>query len=170
VRPDVAVVDLILPGSGLRALSTIAATYPETRVLALSVLDDLEHVRAALAAGAAGYLVKRAAATELLSAIRAAHEGRSHVGINAQLQHRLKERPAVLPECTASLSDRERAVLRLLAWGHTHREIGVRLGLSKKTVDLYRTRLSEKLGVRGRAELVRYAVAAGIFGEPPSDA
>lgn len=169
LQPDVAIVDLLMPGGGLNAVAKIRIGCPKTHVLALSVLDDIEHVRAAVAGGARGYLVKRVAGRELLSAIREAQGGQSYIGINGAARAELS-RSAALPPETEPLTAREMAVLRLLAYGYTHREIAERLSLSKKTVDLYRTRLYQKLHVRGRAALVRVAVAAGLFGVPPRQA
>ena len=166
LQPDVAVVDLLMPGGGLNAVARIRSDCPKTHVLALSVLDDVEHVRAAVAGGARGYLVKRAAGRELLSAIRDARRGRTHIGIDGPARDELL-RPVTLPPEAGCLTAREVTVLRLLAFGYTHREIAERLCLSKKTVDLYRARLYQKLHLRGRAALVRVAVAAGLFGVPP---
>lgn len=168
LRPDVAVIDLLMPGGGLNALKQARAVCPTTRLLAISVLDDIEHVRAAIEGGAQGYLTKRASGRELLSAVRRAMRGETHIGVSVATRAELARARSEPPIATAALTVRETEVLRLLAWGYTHREIAERLSLSKKTVDLYRARISDKLGVRGRAALVRFAVAAGLFGIPSS--
>jgi two-component system, NarL family, response regulator NreC len=165
-QPDVAVVDLTLPGMhGLQAIEAIRAALPRTRILVLTMHDDPEYVRPALAAGASAYLVKHVADTELISSIRAVHDGSTVVYLKAG-------RPALLPEERAGagrgpapLSARERDVLRLIASGHTQQEIARRLHIRPKTVETYRSRLSKKLGFSSRAELVRYALDTGVLSE-----
>lgn len=166
LEPDVAVVDLLLPGSGLKAIEQIHQHRPQTRILALTVLDDPEHLSAALRRGAHGYLVKRAAAKELLDAVRTLAKGEEYFGVGMASQNLDREQPPLVPLTGAELSSRETQVLRLLARGYTHKEIGVRLNVSKKTVDTYRARLQDKLGVKSRAELVKYAIHAGLLAEP----
>ncbi len=162
-RPDVAVVDLVIPGGGLKAIREIVASCPTTRVIALTVLDDPEHLRAVAYGGGSGYLVKRVAARELLAAIRTVHSGTEYWGSAGGV--RPEPVPCPVAVEPADLSARETQVLRLLARGFTHKEIAGKLEISKKSVDTYRLRLQEKLGVRGRADLVRYAIASGLFGE-----
>ncbi len=169
VRPAVAVIDLLMPGGGIRALEDIRAECPGTKLLVLSVLDDTEHVRVSLALGASGYLHKRRAAQDLLGAIRQVHAGETLVGLSPAMRARL-EPPPLDPELAhrgiESLGRREVEILRRLATGHTHKEIAEELSLSKKTVDTYRGRIQAKLQLRSRAELVRFAIAAGLFGHP----
>lgn len=164
MAPDVAVLDLAMPGGGgLDALRRLRQECPRTRVLVLTMHDDASHLRAVLDAGAAGYLVKRSAATDLLDAIREVHAGRAYV--RGTLSARPARPAAGLPGAgTSALSQREREVLVLLARGHSNREVAERLGVAKKSVDTYRLRLQEKLGLKGRAALVRYALAAGLIG------
>jgi DNA-binding NarL/FixJ family response regulator len=124
-----------------------------------------------LAAGGAGYLVKRAADTELLMAIRIIQQGRSYIDVGLddnQLQTVLvdEEKTSSSSESSRSLellSERERQVLELVALGFTHKEVGESLSLSVKTVETYRSRLAEKLGLRSRAELVRFALGLGLL-------
>jgi two-component system response regulator NreC len=119
-----------------------------------------------MSAGAVGYLVKKAADTELLSAIRAVHAGRTFVDLTQSAGL------APVPndeQPRKKLSRREREVLRLLAQGHSNQQIADRIRLSVKTVETYRTRLSEKLGLKGRAELFRFASESGIL-DPESSA
>ncbi|MGE5803506.1 MAG: LuxR C-terminal-related transcriptional regulator, partial [Gemmatimonadota bacterium] len=142
---------------------------PKTRVLVLTMHDDPAYLASAMAAGAAGYVVKKVADSELLSAIRAVHAGRTFVDLTQSLDtppHALSpvrveaDRPKVL-------SPRERQVLRLLAQGYSNQQIAARINVSVKTVETHRTRLSEKLGLKGRAELYRFAVESGILASDP---
>jgi two-component system response regulator NreC len=160
--PDVVLLDVAMPGrSGLDALSEISAAAPKTKVLILSMQDDPAYVRRALAAGADGYLLKDAADAELVTAIRQVHEGQRYV-------HPVVGAPLAPPtafgtssELDDALSAREREVLRLLSRGYMNHEIGELLGLSVRTVETSRARLGRKLGLKTRAEIARYALAAG---------
>lgn len=170
-KPDVLLLDITMPKkSGIEALQEIRKLSPTTRVLVLTMHDDHAYLRSVLAAGGSGYLVKRAADTELLMAIRAIHQGRSYIDVGLednQLQTVLVDEQKARSEAAAksleSLSDRERQVLELVALGFTHKEVGESLSLSVKTVETYRSRLSEKLGLRSRAELVRFALELGLL-------
>jgi two-component system response regulator NreC len=167
LRPDVLLLDLTMPGGGgLRALERVHRECPGTRVLALTMHDVPAYLRSVLAAGGSGYVVKRAADSELLSAIRAVHRGRTVLDpdLAAQVaESGLAPRPGARGPASP-LSPREREVLDLVAQGYTNQQIADRLGLSIKTVETYRSRLVDKLGLRSRAELVRYAVDTGLFG------
>lgn len=165
-QPMIAVVDLVIPGGGLRAIQDIRASSPATKAIALTVLDDEEHLKAVFARGGSGYLVKRVAARELLTAIRTVHGGGEYWGSATGVRPSVPVPPE--PAAAVELSQRETQVLRLLSRGYTHREIAERLEISKKSVDTYRLRLQEKVGGRGRADLVRYAIASGLFGDPVS--
>jgi len=158
-RPDVAVIDLTMPGlSGVETLGRLRREVPATRLLVLTMHDDPAYARLALAAGAVGHVIKDAESAELLTAIRTVHRGRTfvRVGVGA---------PAAPPPASAAppLSPRERQVLGLLVHGHTNREVADRLSLSVKTVETHRARLSEKLGLRSRADLVRFAIELGLL-------
>jgi two-component system, NarL family, response regulator NreC len=164
LQPDVVLMDLTMPGppSG-DVIRHVLRACPKARVLVLTMHDDPAYLASAMAAGAAGYVVKKVADSELLSAIRAVHEGRTFVDLTQSLEathgvpHRAKaERPR-------DLSERERQVLRLLAQGHSNQQIATQIKVSVKTVETHRTRLSEKLGLKGRAELYRFAVESGIL-------
>jgi len=166
LTPHLVTLDLSMPGAvGTNLIESLQKHSPATRILVLTMHDDPAYLRAALAAGAAGYFVKAAAAAELLGAVRQVHRGRMAVNVSC-------EEPAgigpSLSGCPPSLlSPREVEVLALLARGHTNREIGAQMFLSIKTIETYRKRLLEKLGLRSRAELVRYAVATGLQGPSP---
>ena len=167
-RPDVAVLDLSMPGGGVGAIGRIRHELPETRVVVLTMHDDQEYLRAALAAGTAGYVVKAAADEELLQAIRAVHRGRSYISLSLSPADASLEPPS----SAKPLSHRERQVLELVAFGHTSQRIADQLGLSIKTVDGYRARIADKLGLRSRADLVRYALEMGILRQdrhPPDE-
>lgn len=168
--PDVVTLDLSMPGgSGIKLVETLARDYPRVRVLVLTMHDDPAYFRLALAAGAAGYVVKKSADTELLTAIRTVAAGRSYANIelNSGSQHRL---PAVVPakkegaaNALADLSEREREVFLLVARGHTNQAIADQLFLSVKTVESYRSRLMSKLSLRNRAELTQLALEIGLL-------
>jgi DNA-binding NarL/FixJ family response regulator len=171
-RPDVAIMDMTMPGAGgIQAIERLRAACPGTRVLVLTMHDVPAYLRAALAAGASGYVVKRAADAELLSAIRGVARGRTV--LDPGLATRVVEGglgprvPSGRPKsggAASLLSQREREVLDRVAQGYTNQQIADHLGLSVKTVETYRSRLVEKLGLRSRADLVRYALDSGLFG------
>ncbi len=167
LRPDVALVDITMPGSGgIKAIERIRLAAPATRVLVLTMHDVPAYLRAALAAGATGYVVKRAADSDLLAAIRGVHQGQTVLdpSLSARVvQGGLRRRGPASPT-TALLSQREREVLELVAQGYTNQQIADHLGLSVKTIETYRARLVEKLELQSRAELVRYALDSGLFG------
>jgi two-component system response regulator NreC len=167
--PHVALMDLTMPGSsGMAALEEIARCCPDTRVLVLSMHDDPAYLRSVLAAGASGYVLKRALDTELLAAIRAVHRG--GVFVDPSLAHVFVQdvlnRPADssrAPRSLKILSERERQVLGLVAQGYGSQEIATQILVSVKTVETYRARIAEKLGLRTRAEIVRFAVQMGLL-------
>jgi len=155
VKPDIVILDLTMPRlSGLEALRELRRDCPETKILVLTMHDDPAYGRTVLGAGALGYVTKKAADRELLLAIRMVREGRSFVD--------LTQAEAMLPP-RAPLSQREQQVLTELVRGFTHQEIADRLALSIKTVETYLARLSSKLGLHRRADLVRYALDVGLL-------
>ncbi len=162
-QPDVIVMDLSMPElNGADATRAILQREPKCRVIVLSMYAEREYVRRALKAGAAGYVVKRSAAKELVEAIRAVHAGQRYLSPRVADvvidDYAGEERDDPL----ARLSAREREVLQLLAEGRTGAEIAQRLSLSQKTVETYRARLVEKLGIRDVAGLVRFAIQRGL--------
>ena len=170
-KPDVLLMDITMPGmNGIEALKHVRKVSPGSRVLILTMHDDHAYLRSVLAAGGSGYLVKRAADTELLAAIRTVHQGRSYIDVgleNNQLQAVLDNDEQEASDSGGrsldTLSERERQVLELVALGYTHKEVGEELSVSVKTVETYRSRLSEKLGLRSRAELVKFALDRGLL-------
>ena|ERR1044071_7834417 len=171
LQPDVVLMDLTMPGmpSG-EVIRQVLRASPKTRVLVLTMHDDPAYLASALAAGAAGYVVKKVADSELLSAIRAVHAGRTFVDLTQSLDTSSRAVPATgrtESERPKDLSRREREVLRLLAQGYSNQQIATQIKVSVKTVETHRTRLSEKLGLKGRAELYRFAVESGILASDP---
>jgi two-component system, NarL family, response regulator NreC len=168
-RPDVALLDLTMPGvGGMKALREMVRDCREIRVLILTMHDDPAYLRAALAAGAAGYLLKRAVDAELLAAIRAVHRGGIFVDprlANVLVQEALQKRSAEADSTRPAniLSERELQVLKLVARGYTSAEIAKQIFLGVKTIETYRSRFAEKLGLRTRSDVVRFAVQMGLL-------
>lgn len=162
--PDVVLLDLSMPGGrGTQTIGEVVQLTPRPRVLVLTMHDDAASMQAALLAGASGYIVKKAADVELLTAIRAVHHGRTFVDLT-----RPGEAPPVPRDAPAGgqpkpLSPREGEVLRLLAQGHSYRAAAEQLGVSVKTIETHRKRLADKLGLRSRAELFRFAIEVGLL-------
>lgn len=166
--PDVALLDITMPGmGGLEALRKIREGSTHTRVLILTMHDDEGYLRDALRAGAAGYVLKQAADTELISAIRAVHDGGTYLHpahTRLLLEGMIdREKAESLRNSASPLSAREEEVLRLVALGHTNQQVADTLYLSVKTVETYRARLMAKLGLQTRADLVRYAMQKGLL-------
>jgi two-component system response regulator NreC len=167
--PDVALIDLSMPRSGgMDALQKIITPGGKTRVVVLTMYDDPAYLRSALAAGASGYVLKRSVDGDLLSAIRAVHRGGIFIDpslakvlvqdvLTTKGAKNIQGQPAKL------LSDREMQVLRLVARGYSSKQIAGQIFVSAKTVETYRSRLLEKLGLTSRSDLVRYAVHTGLL-------
>jgi DNA-binding NarL/FixJ family response regulator len=163
LQPDVVLMDLSMPElNGADATRAILDRDPKCRVIVLSMYSEREYVRRALKAGAVGYVVKRSAAKEVVDAIRAVHAGQRY--LSPRVADVVLDDYAADPadDLLARLSQREREVLQLLAEGRTGAQIAERLSLSQKTVETYRARLVEKLGIRDVAGLVRFAIQRGI--------
>jgi two-component system, NarL family, response regulator NreC len=169
-KPDVVVMDVVMPGkSGIEVTPEVLRTVPTARVLVLSMQDDPRYVHAAFEAGASGYVLKEAADSEVVGAVRTVAGGERylHPALGARLvaaeveqRRRASEDP---------LSDREREVLRLLALGHTNQEIAEMLFISVRTAETHRAHIMRKLDLSSRAELVRYALAHDLLeSRPPS--
>jgi DNA-binding NarL/FixJ family response regulator len=160
-KPDVAILDVAMPRmTGLQATHEIKKQSPETQVLILSMHDDERYLFEALRAGAAGYVHNRAADQDLLDAIRAAARGEPFLTPAAQqtLIRDFLERG----EQPSELTPREQEIVKLIAEAHTNREIAEILQLSEKTVESHRGNVLQKLGMRDRVELVRYAIRHGL--------
>ncbi len=169
IRPDVTLLDLTMPRvGGMKALQEIARNCHGTRVLVLTMHDDPAYLRSALAAGASGYLLKRAVDAELLAAIRAVHRG--GVFVDPRLASVLVQDVLAKKGTKAGptrpiniLSDRELQVLTLVARGYTSAQIARQITVSVKTVETYRSRLTEKLGLRTRRDVIRFAMQMGLL-------
>jgi two-component system, NarL family, response regulator NreC len=163
-QPDIVLMDVMMPGkTGIEGMPAVLTAVPDVKVLVLSMQDDPYYVREAFAAGAAGYVLKEAADSEVVGAVRAVAAGERYVhpalgarlvAADAEERRRADEDP---------LSDREREVLRLLALGHTNQEIASSLYISVRTAETHRAHIMQKLRLRSRAELVRYALDNGLI-------
>ena len=162
-KPDVAVLDVSMPRmTGIQATHEIKQHLPETAVVLLSMHDDQRYFYDALKAGAAGYVLKRSADTQLVDAIRAAIRGEpfmSPVAEEELLRNWLNEGDTG----AAELTPRELEVVKLIAEAHTNKQIAQILNLSEKTVESHRGNVLAKLGMRDRVELVRYAIRRGLI-------
>jgi two-component system, NarL family, response regulator NreC len=170
-KPDVILLDVVMPDqSGLEIIPQLLQEHPDAKVLVLSMQDDPRYVREAFAAGASGYVLKEAADSEVVAAVREVARGGRYVHpeLGARLvaaeteeRRRAEEDP---------LSEREREVLRLLALGHTNQEIAQKLFISVRTAETHRAHIMQKLHLGSRAELVRYALDHELLEDPRSGA
>ena len=168
LAPDVLVMDLSMPVlGGSEATARVRRDCPGVKVLALTVHEERLYLTQLLRAGASGYVLKRAAAAELVRAVRIVAEGGTYIDpslAGALIETLLVAEDAAEQE-TDLLSEREREVLIRIARGFSNKEIAAMLGLSVKTVETYKARTADKLGLRSRVEIVRYAAQRGWLGE-----
>ncbi len=167
--PDIVLMDITMPGlSGLEATQQIKNQNKVIKILVLTMHEDERYLYSMLRAGASSYVPKKAADTEVIDAIRATYRGEHFIhssmtaGLVTEMCSKEKTKPMEHPDQDI-LSQREKEILRFLAMGHTNQQTAEKLYLSVKTVETYKTRLKEKLGLSGRAELVRYAIQAGLL-------
>lgn len=164
LKPDVVVMDISMPDmNGVEAARRIRAAREQTRIVMLSMHSDAEHVYRALEAGATGYLLKNSAGSELVTAVRAVHAGRRYLTekINEMvIAGYLGEKRAASP--LESLSKRERDILQHIVDGRNNRETAELLHISVKTVETYRSRMLQKLGIKNVTELVKFAITHGL--------
>jgi DNA-binding NarL/FixJ family response regulator len=169
-RPAVVVMDVTMPGgSGVEATRALRRTCPEVKVVALTVHEDESYLRGLLEAGASGYVLKRSAAEDLIHAIRTVAAGGIYIDPNlaGRLVNSYIDAKAVhSPVDPGALTERESEVVRLIALGHSNKEIAARLAISVKTVETHKARSLEKLGLHSRADLVRYALHQGWLRGP----
>ncbi len=169
LQPDIIILDLNMPGmDGLTAIPLLQQESPQSRILILTMHDDVNYLQGALRTGASGYILKKAVDTELLMAIQTVMRGETYVhsAMSEKLLQKIDTQTVSVKtqaDPWDSLSDRERDVLRLVALGYTNAEIASELFLSVKTVETYRTRGMEKLNLQTRAQLVKSALARGIL-------
>lgn len=165
--PDVVILDITMAeGGGLNAISEISKCDPSPQVLMLTMHEEPAYLRTALAAGASGYVLKKSVDADLLSAIRAVNKGRTYVDselANGLIQHAMPDRVKDGAKVTEVLSQRELQVLKLVAEGFSSREIAEQILVGVKTVETYRWRFAEKLGLKSRADTVRYALEIGLL-------
>jgi len=158
-RPDILVLDLSMPDlDGIAVTKQLRPQQPNLRILILTIHEDEALLREAIHSGAAGYVLKRAAEAELISAIRVVSRGDLYVDpslMRSLLDEKLAATSA--PPCGQALTPRETNVLQLIVQGYTNRQIGEELNISVRTVEGHRANLSEKLGLHNRVEMVRYA-------------
>lgn len=166
LQPDIAVLDVAMPElNGLDATREIRACCPETEVVILSMHEGEDYLREALRAGAAGYVLKRAAAKELVGAIRAVQRGESYLdpALTRTLISDYVRKVDRVDTTADALTERELEVLTLVAEGMTNRQIALKLNISIKTVQSHRANLMDKLNLHDRTELVRYAIRRGLI-------
>ena len=167
-NPDVVLMDIAMPKlGGLEATIELKRLLPDIKILVLTQYDDKEYISRFLKAGVSGYLLKRAVGNELVSAIRAVHRGEfylfSSIASKVVAGYLGKDRDAAMEDPYEKLTDREKQVLKLIAEGYTHKEIGDMLVISTKTVIAHQTNISEKLGISSRAGLIKFAIQRGII-------
>jgi two-component system response regulator NreC len=169
-RPDVVIMDISMPGvNGIQATEQIKQAHPEVKVLVLSVHDDTSYLRQMLTVGASGYILKHTAADALIQAIRTVAAGGLYLepSLAEHVVGRYVRRPTAATELLGTeLSEREREVVQRVVQGYSNRDIATQLSLSVKTVETYRARALEKLGLTSRAALVRYALERGWLHKP----
>jgi len=169
LKPNVVVMDLSMPEmNGLQATARLKEERPEIKVVALTVHEDESYLRQLCQAGAAGYVLKRSAGDELIQAIRTVAKG--GLFFDATLANNAlagQRAPSTIKgeTHTAELSEREKDVLIQLAWGFSNKEIAAKLRISVKTVETYKVRIGEKLGLRSRSDIVQYAMRQGWMNE-----
>lgn len=166
LQPDLILLDVNMPGlNGLEVLPLLQKAAPQTKVLILTMHDDEGYLKQALRAGAAGYALKKAADSELIAAVRVVLRGEVYVhpALTKSLLADYLPAQNSAADPWDSLSDREQEVLKLVARGYTAAEIAAKLNLSAKTVETYRARGMEKLGLRSRAALVQLALQKGLL-------
>lgn len=166
-RPDIILMDIAMPGlGGLEATLEIKRLFPKVKVLILTQYDNREYLYRFLKAGVSGYVLKRAAGTELAAAIRGVYKGGTF--LHPEVTSSVVEgylggiKPSDQEASYEALTDREKQVLKLVAEGKTNKEIAEILGISVKTAMAHRANLMEKLGIHNKAELVRFALRIGI--------
>jgi two-component system response regulator NreC len=165
LKPDVVVMDLSMPQlNGLQATRLLKASHPEIKVVILTAHEDESYLSELCQAGANGYVLKRSPGEDLIQAINTVTRGEAY--FDPALANKTRARQLSAPAArrdagNPQLSDREKEILSLIAWGYSNKEAADKLGVSVKTVETYRVRIAEKLGLRSRTQLVKYALLQG---------
>jgi len=165
VKPDVAVIDISMPGmDGLEVINQLHASLPDLPIVVLTMHEEEQYVVRSISSGARGYITKRSAPEQLVTALRQVHAGGLYLSAEAAELLALRVARGEHGQSPLdSLSNREVQVLRALALGQTNREIAANYHISVKTVDTYRFRLLKKLGLRNNADLSRFAIQVGLI-------
>lgn len=169
LAPDLILLDISMPLlNGLDAARQLRKLVPDSRIIFLTMHADPTYASEAFEAGAAGYLLKRSAASELAAAIATVLEGRRYLTplITSEALRASVPRSVTVPPTLGRLTRRQREVLQLVAEGHSGKQIAARLGISAKTVEYHKASLMDRLGVRTASELTKYAVAHGVTALP----
>jgi DNA-binding NarL/FixJ family response regulator len=172
LRPDVILMDIAMPGlGGLEATIEIRKENPEARILVLTQYEDREYIRRFLKAGVSGYVLKKAAGSDLTSAIRAVHRGGLVLDPEVAREAMREQAGAAAPGAAAdpyeSLTDREKQVLKLVAEGHSNKDVAELLDISVKTAMSHREHIMQKLDLHSRTELIRFAIQQGVIRVDP---
>ena len=166
-RPHVVVMDLSMPDmNGLQATQAIKHSHPETAIVALTRHDDAPFVDELKKAGASAYVLKQSPSRELLDAVRAAAVGGTYLDAQLRARDARTADQAIHGRAAPSVSEREKQVLRMMAVGHSNKEIAEELSIAIKTVEVHKANAMRKLGLRGRIDVVRYAILHGWLQEP----
>ena len=168
LRPDVILMDISMPElGGIEATVEIKKRLPDTKILILTQYSDKEYVSRLLKAGVSGYILKQAVGTDLISAIKAVAKGESYLYSSIASKvisgYLGKSAEISVEDPYEKLTDREKQVLKLIAEGHSHKEVAIRLDISVKTVIAHQTNISEKLDLHSRAALIKFAITKGII-------
>jgi DNA-binding NarL/FixJ family response regulator len=167
LQPDVVIMDISMPGlNGIDATREILTANPQVRVIILSMLGTADHVFHALQAGARGYLLKESAGREVMEAVQSVYAGEMYFSrpiTEVVINDYVQERAETQEDSLGSLSVRENEILCLVVEGKTSAEIGRRLNLSPKTVESYRSRMMQKLGISDLPELIKFAIKHGLI-------
>jgi len=164
LRPDVVVMDVSMPNvNGVQATRDVHREWPNVRILALTVHEERSYLRELMEAGASGYVLKRSAAEDLVHAVTVVARGDVYLdpGVTAVVLGKVARMHLPGEDSRHQLSEREAEVLQLIAQGHSNKEIADRLKISSKTVETYKARSMDKLGLTGRADIVRFALQKG---------
>jgi DNA-binding NarL/FixJ family response regulator len=169
LRPDVVVMDVSMPNvNGVQATRDVHRQWPNVRILALTVHEERSYLRELMEAGASGYVLKRSAAEDLVHALKVVARGDVYLdpSVTAVVLGKVARMNFPGEDSHLELSEREAEVLQLIAQGHSNKEIADRLKISSKTVETYKARSMGKLGLTGRADIVRFALEKGWLQDP----